>query len=46
MCVRDYFINRVGAEVSLKAKSGLYKEILKQEVGFFDQTKSGLRNLK
>ena len=41
MSARHYMAEKVGARVSLKAKSELYRNILQQEVGFFDQTKSG-----
>ena len=42
MTFRDCLADIVGARVSVKAKSELYKKILEQEVGFFDQTKSGI----
>ena len=42
MTIRYRFAEKVGARVSLKAKSELFRNILQQEVGFFDQTKSGL----
>ena len=41
MSTRHYMAGKVGARVSLKAKYELYRNILQQEVGFFDETKSG-----
>ena len=41
MSARHYMAGKVGARVSLKAKYELYRNILQQEVGFFDETKSG-----
>ena len=39
MTARHYIAEKVGTRVSLRAKSELYRNILQQEVGFFDQNK-------
>ena len=41
---KSYITQNIDDRISLKAKSELYKNILKQEVGFFDETKSGAQN--
>ena len=40
-CLMNYVTENIEDRISLKAKSEIYKNVLKQEVGFFDETKSG-----